>query len=90
MTEALEEMQIPPYKEEEIDSSAGEGINSGSCNGIASTSSAASPADSAASPASCSSKDSGVSACYSRLYYSINKVAHIFHLVSIGRDYMEQ
>ncbi|KAG7164653.1 Ubiquitin carboxyl-terminal hydrolase 47-like [Homarus americanus] len=59
--EALEELQIPPYKEEEVVSPAGEGSSSGSCNGITSMTSAASPADSAASPASCSSKDSGIS-----------------------------
>ncbi|XP_071518202.1 ubiquitin carboxyl-terminal hydrolase 47 isoform X4 [Panulirus ornatus] len=59
--EALEELQIPPYKEEEVDTSTGEGTSSSSCSGMASTSSAASPADSAASPASCSSKDSGIS-----------------------------
>ncbi|XP_066962860.1 ubiquitin carboxyl-terminal hydrolase 47 isoform X1 [Macrobrachium rosenbergii] len=60
--EALEELQIPPYKEEETDSvEVAESSGSANNSGTATTSFADSPADSAASPASCSSKDSGIS-----------------------------
>lgn len=70
LSEALEELQIPPYKEEEMESSTGESIIS-NCNGPTSVSpSATSPANSAASPASCSSKDSGVSISFSALFYN--------------------
>lgn len=60
--EALEELQIPPFKEEETNiataaENSGNSVNS--CG--AATSFTDSPADSAASPASCSSKDSGIS-----------------------------
>ncbi|XP_064085463.1 ubiquitin carboxyl-terminal hydrolase 47-like isoform X9 [Macrobrachium nipponense] len=58
--EALEELQIPSYKEEEIDSAeVAESSGSANNSGTSTTSFADSPADSAASPASCSSKDSG-------------------------------
>lgn len=62
--EALEELQIPPYKEEEVSRESGSSGVGGNLVTTAATSSnttaAISPADSAASPASCSSKDSGV------------------------------
>ncbi|XP_068203218.1 ubiquitin carboxyl-terminal hydrolase 47-like isoform X2 [Palaemon carinicauda] len=60
--EALEELQIPAYKEEEIDPvEVAETSVSANNSGTATTSFVDSPADSAASPASCSSKDSGIS-----------------------------
>ncbi|CAL4084063.1 unnamed protein product [Meganyctiphanes norvegica] len=72
-SEALKELQIPPYVEEEsevVSSTSDSGSSTSAAPGsstaatlsaAASFDAASSPAESAASPASCSSKDSGIS-----------------------------